>query len=591
MLLPILLAAQLKEFEIREIPAPPGIALTIEHPDCAQLIIHSTIVGLSFESNMAGIREQRHIAKEDKYLVFILPQRQIISVKASGFIEAQLGAAFTLGAKERKYFSIADKVINSGSDKGSFVLSSVPSGAQIIIDGFPGFREKTPYRFDDYMAMTYAVTLKLHGYEDYRYSMQISSNRQGSATLELKSAFAELVVISSPPAELYLNGTSKGSTPQNFQGANGGLAPGEYRILLKKDRYQTIEETLVLQAGDSIQKRYALYPLFTEAFIRSEPPGSSVYMNNNLLGVTPLDLTGAEKGLDAGTHTIRIVPRQEYLNIIESQVELNAGEVFSRTFSHEDQRRWLGIRVSETPFEAYLDGIRVPELELGDEIELESDTYALRVIYTGKDRDKYPVYEQSVRLLHGERRMLDVQFNAFRASLKLLSDYSDVKLLIKNKHTGHRVFKGNTDVAIELFPGRYEVLASKRHFNNLVQEIEVNSEPEQLFEFNPVFKSNKTKAYRNEMLLSIGTVASLGALTYYSWQKSEAYYRDYLATSSSAQAETLRKQTKDWDIKTQILIGAETAATLWLSNAIIKYIQIKGMDAEVKRIQRFDSRL
>ncbi len=587
----ILLSAQLKEFEIREIPAPAGIALVMDHPDCAQLVIHSQIVGLRFDSNMAGIREQRHLPREDKYLIFITPVRQIVTVKASGFIENQLGSTFELNAKERKYYVINEQKQVSGSGKGSFTLDSVPGGALIQIEGIPGFREHTPYRFRDYLAMNYEITLSLDGYDDIHYRMQILPDQEDSKTLNLHANFAELVITSTPNARLTLNGSDKGNTPQSFEGGQNGLKAGEYTITLKRDRYNDIEETVNLKIGDKIIKRYQLEPLFTEVIINSNPQNSSVYLDEKLLGRTPLELMGEDKALNSGEYTLRIVPSNSAFTAIEQRITLKSGDLFSQTFNHSDLSRWLSLVTKEKPIEAYINGERNRDLESGQEILLTDERTALRVIFAGKDKDKYPPYIKELRLLEGEHHQEEVTFNAFKARLDLRSDFHDVKLQIREKESSKRVFKGVSDESIELFPGSYTVSAKKRHFYNLNTEIEVNNEPTQLFEFNPQFKSNKPKTALVELITSGGTFAALGGAALYSWQQSEKNYTDYQEATSVSEVQRLKDSTKKWDKATQYLSAAEIAATAWLSRAVINFIKIKNLEKEVKRIQRFDSRL
>lgn len=590
-LLTISLSAQLKEFEIREIPAPAGISLIMDHPDCAQLVIHSQIVGLRFDSNMAGIREQRHLPREDKYLIFITPVRQIITVKASGFIENQLGSTFELNAKERKYYVINEQKQVSGSGKGSFTLDSVPGGALIQIDGIPGFRERTPYRFRDYLAMNYSLILSLEGYDDIHYQLQILPDQEGSEILNFSANFAELVITSNPKARIYINDVDKGETPQSFEGAQNGLKAGEYTIVLERDRYQRIEEKINLNAGDKEIKRYQPEPLFTEAIINSNPSGSSVYLDGKLLGRTPLELMGEDNALDSGSHNLRIEPQNRHFTTLERRIELKPGDIYSETFDHHDQRRWLSISSKENPIEAYINGERNRELERGQEILLTDERATLRVTFEGKDKDKYPPYTKELRILEGEHHQEEVIFNAFKARLDLRSDFHDVKLQIREKESGKRVFKGMSDESIDLFPGSYTVSASKRHFHNLNTEIEVNNEPTQLFEFNPQFKSSKPKTALTELIASGGTFAAIGGAALYSWQQSEKNYTDYQEATSVSDVERLRKSTQKWDNITQYVLAAEIAATTWLTRAVINFVKIKNTEKEVKRIQRFDSRL
>lgn len=584
------LFAQLKEFEIREAPAPAGIALTMDHPDCAQLVINSQIMGLRFESNMAGIREQRHLPREDKYLIFITPIRQIITVKAAGFIENQLGAAFELKAKERKYFVINEQKQASSSTKGSFTLNSVPSGALIQIDGFPGFRERTPYRFKDYRAMNYELSLSLEGYDDYRYQMQILPDQEASDTITLKPNFAELVITSAPNATLYLNGVRKGNTPQSFEGVKNGLKPGEYTITLEQNRYKRIEERIYLSAGDREIKRYSPEAQFTEMIVKSNPSGSTVYLDSKNLGRTPLELLGENNAVDSGTYNLRIVPSNSNYSTLERSVRLEPGGLFSETYDHKDQSRWLSIKVNETPFEAFLNGIRNTSLERGQEVMLAGESATLKVVFKGKDSDKYPPYIKELRLLEGERHQEAVAFNPFKARVDLRSDFDDVKLKIRDKEKGKTVFEGKSESSVSLFPGSYAVSAKRKYFYDLETDIKVNHEPSQLFEFNPRFKSHKPKTALVNLIVSSGAFIALGGGAYYSWQKSEEYHTDYRAATQLSEVNRLKDAANKWDKNTQYLTAGEIAATAWLTRTVINYARIKKMEKEVKRIQRFDLR-
>lgn len=590
MLLPILLFAQLKEFEIRELASPAGIALVMDHPDCAQIIVHSQIKDLRFESNMAGIKEQRYNAREDKYLLFITTQRQIITVKASGYIENQLSSAFSLAAKERKYFTISEKQGSSSvSNKGSFLLDTIPSGAEISIDGLPGFRERTPYRFTDYMAMTYNLNLKLKGYDDMSYQMQIKANQQESVTLALKANFAELVIVSTPVATLYLNDVAKGNTPINFQGATSGLSPGEYKISLRQNKYFNEEETIVLKAGESIQKSYSLRPNFTEMIITSSPSGSMVYLGNRALGSTPLNLMGPENGVSPGKHRIRVVPNDANYNTYDIEFELKPGKLHSQKCEHVDMRRWLKLNINQKPSRVFLDGKRNLDLEQGRDVQIVSASSSLRVIYTGADKEHYPPYEEQIKLFPGEKLIREIKFSSFKAKVNLVSDFENISLRLTDANN-KTLYKGKADASLQLFPGKYTVKAQRKYFQPLDMQLSVNSEAEQFFELNPRFKSGKPASKRNEMLLSSALFAAFGSVAVVSKLKADDYYEDYKSAGVSSVAADLRDKTKTWDTYTQVSAGAGIACSMWMISSIRNYIYARSTAKEVKRIRRFDTK-
>ncbi len=583
------LSAQLKEFEIKEMPAPAGIAITMDHPDCAQLVIHSELNGLRFESNMAGIREQRHSEREDKYLVFITNTRQIITVKAKGFIEQQLSAPLELKAKERKYYAINEKKLSDEEGKGHFILDSVPSGAQIKIDGFPSFNERTPYRFRDYLAMSYSLSLSLEGYDDYKFIMKIVADQEGRETVQLRANFAELTIDSTPEAKLYLDGEYKGVTPQSLEGIKRGLKPGNYKLKLTKERHDPHEEIIVLKADEKQVRRYILNPKYTEIDIKSEPSQSAVYLNDKYLGRTPLQFMGIEKALDSGEHTIKLIPSSSVYNTIEKPIEFFGGALFLETFIHEDQRCWLKLNVKEKPYAVYINEKRMLDLESGREVLLDSGDFKLTVEYTGKGSDKYPPYHKDLSIAPGEHRVEEVIFNPYKALVSLNSDYRGVRLKIIDKDSDRLAYKGLSGNTINLFPGSYTVKSDKFGFHNKETDIVVRELPGQSFEFNPIFNYNKPKFVMAEMLGSIGTFAALGGAALYSKQKSDDFYEEYLQAIGTSEVEKLRKSTKKWDNYTAVFTGAEILATAWLTRSVVNFIRIKVTEKEVKRLQRFDS--
>lgn len=582
---PLWSQTRLKYFELKEVSAPFG-SLQIENPDCAVLVVRSAISGVRFESNMSRIKSQVHIPLESRYVIYLYPDKQMVAIKASGFVETSISIPGTIKARDQIYYELNEA--QSTMDKGSFLLDSKPSGAEIVLDGFPDFRARTPYRFNDYIAMSYNVTLRLTGYDDYSYQMKIIPEVLGNATLELKANFAEMVLSTTPEGvEVFLNGISKGNTPLSLQGANAGITPGNYRLSLRKARYSSIEEDIVLARGSKFQKRYTLEPLYCEGMITSEPPNSAVYLNEILIGRTPLNLIGADKGIDAGKYKLKLIPAENYYDTQESQVELTATEVFSRHIVHQDSRRWLSIRVSENPFEAYLDGQRNTVLERGGEVEIYAEYTDLKVIFTGKDSDRYPPHEQQLRLLSGERRQIMVNFDAFRAKLNLYSEYDDVNIKLRDANSGKLLFKGKTDASLELFPGKYLVSASKGYFDKLDTEMEVSRDSQQRFRISPAFQSRAPKARRNEMLISVLTLLVSSGATAYSVIKADDYYTQYQNSDSAANAADLQQKTEDWDKYTQISIGVNLGAALWTSSAIWRYVKVKKLAERVKQVQKY----
>ena len=332
----LLAQTRLKYFEILERNTPLN-ELHVAHQDCAVIVVHSAIQGLYFESNMSQIKTQEHSPRESRYRIYIYPHKQIITVKAVGFREAAL-PIFSNPVQRGIYtFEINEAVPVSG--KGNYTLTSDPMGAEIAIDGIPDVKVYTPHTFEGYIANNYSVTLKLKGYEDYKHSMQIVSGETGSHTARLIATYGELIVSTEPQnCELYINDVFVANTPIGLVGPSNGLRPGSYKLSLKKERHLQQDAIISIEAGQRNSQSIILNPLYVDATITSEPTGSSVWIDNKLIGVTPLVLAGETDGLDAGEFMIRVVPSQGSHATIDDKITLRIAQKFTKHYIHEENK-------------------------------------------------------------------------------------------------------------------------------------------------------------------------------------------------------------------------------------------------------------
>ncbi|MBN1302665.1 MAG: hypothetical protein JW995_15710 [Melioribacteraceae bacterium] len=179
----ILTQAQLKEFEVRQEEPPVSIPIFPSNPDDAAVIIYSSIPDLYFESNTGGIVDIKGDAREGKYILIVRPERQIITVKLRGFKEEQI-RLMSLEAKSVKYYSVEEKKILMTTEKGKFILNTIPQGAEFVVDGLP-IKATTPYESDEFRAETYKITIKKNGYEAQEIFLEIEPGKIISKTVEL----------------------------------------------------------------------------------------------------------------------------------------------------------------------------------------------------------------------------------------------------------------------------------------------------------------------------------------------------------------------------------------------------------------------
>lgn len=101
------------------------------------------------------------------------------------------------------------------------------------------------------------------------------------------------LVISSIPdgAEVLLNGTQYGFTPYE-----GLLLEGDYELVLKKDMYHDKVEQIKVEPDTTMSYTFRLKPRFGKLSLTSEPPGAEIFLDDNLVGKTPVSIDKVPSG-------------------------------------------------------------------------------------------------------------------------------------------------------------------------------------------------------------------------------------------------------------------------------------------------------
>ena len=175
--------AQLKEFEIRQETPPEAIPVFPNNPDDAALIVYSSLTSLNFESNTGGITDIKGSTLDGKYVILLKPERQILIVKSPGFREGQI-KLMSLETKSVLYYSIEQRQKLLTSEKGKFILNTIPQRAEFEVDGLP-IKSATPYESEEFRAGTYKIKIKKTGYEPVEVLLTIEAGRVISKTVEL----------------------------------------------------------------------------------------------------------------------------------------------------------------------------------------------------------------------------------------------------------------------------------------------------------------------------------------------------------------------------------------------------------------------
>lgn len=181
-----------------------------------------------------------------------------------------------------------------------------------------------------------------------------------------------LKVSSEPPgAEVYVNGSYKGTTPLVLD-----LYPDEYTVEIKKEGYNPYSEKVTVKPGQMTSITATLTLLNGVLTVSSSPLGADVYLNGTLIGTTPIE----EYPLVPGTYELEIVKENYESQTIAVTVE--PGESKNITVTLSPVKAILEV-LSEPPgANVYLNGTLIGTTPIKD-YSILPGTYELKILKDG----------------------------------------------------------------------------------------------------------------------------------------------------------------------------------------------------------------
>ena len=287
-------------------------------------------------------------------------------------------------AETEVYEDIFQEVtVNLRVGSGNIALRSTPPIAKIIIDN-KDFEKSTPYEISGISAKLHAITLKLYGYCDTTFYVQVYPEKTTKSSVSLvKSGFLSISV---NPILSQIN--LDNHLPLEPPLINYPVNPGRHVIEIRSPGYLDEADTIYINPGQSLKKYYTLEQP-CGLIIDTYPSAATVKANGRVLGITPL----TSQNLKPGKYTIELGHNLCHPKIVSNTIQ--SGEIknlgilpLSRKtgkLSIDSDPKGAEVKINNriigtTP-------ITVPSLEYGEiELEIIKDTYTPHknsFVYTG----------------------------------------------------------------------------------------------------------------------------------------------------------------------------------------------------------------
>lgn len=250
--------------------------------------------------------------------------------------------------------------------------------AQVFLNG--QYKGNTPLTIKLQVGR-YSLKLVAQGYQTLETSIEVKQTGSNTFNFNLvpiasqpqvqpqpqQTGYGTLIVTADYPSYVYINNVRYGETP-----FNKSVAAGTYTLVVepkdKKYPAQTRTITVIANQTTSVTIQFIVvqkYSITIETNISCE-----VYLNGQIVGNTPLNLS-----LDAGTYTLRLVPRVAGYQEMTTSINVNSNNRFY--FTLQQLAYNIGINTN-VQCDVYINGNLIGVSPINT--TLPAGTYTLRLV-------------------------------------------------------------------------------------------------------------------------------------------------------------------------------------------------------------------
>lgn len=183
------------------------------------------------------------------------------------------------------------------------------SGVEILMDGKK--LGEAPDIFGEILIGSHKLEMKKEGYKSYSQELVVEEGKLHKLEQQLeKELYGELMVTTTEGATLMVD--YKQQPGNRF---SGKMKAGDYDIVIKYKSYTPIKETVTVKPG--VDNKYD-FPLEGKVVVYSKPEKVEVYVDNDLKGVTPVELSLL------GVHEVELKKEDYYSNAASLDVSPRA---------------------------------------------------------------------------------------------------------------------------------------------------------------------------------------------------------------------------------------------------------------------------
>ena len=342
---------------------------------------------------------------------------------------------------------------------GTVCIKSDPSNAKVLIEG--NEVGTTPVTLAELMPGTFNVEVMMEGYESWKESVNIISDKKISLTVALQMKPGSVSIESEPvEAMVIINDQEVGTTPITI----ADLKTGAYNLEVVMDGYEKWIEKIEIKSNEENSITATLRKITGSINIKSKPTKAIIYLDGKELGTTP-DNIGS---IDVGSHEVEI--SIEGYKSWKKSININKGKNKDINAVLQIINGAVSIMSEPKGAKTMLDGKEVGNTPVII-TDLKPGAYNVKVIMDG-----YNNWTESIDVIPGNEISLSATLKMKPGAVSIESEPTEATVLLDDKEAG------TTPITItDLMPGIHNLEVKMKGYEKWSEEVHIIPDEENAF--------------------------------------------------------------------------------------------------------------
>jgi|GEM_PF-3673856 len=414
------------------------------------LIVKTELKGLGIQNIGRPTKHApEYNAQKNEYKFYMNDNQRVVEITHSKYqpLEVRLLADFGINVKAQRVYELT--LANQPEKEFvNVVIISDPSDATKIIDG----KDMGTGQSFELAIGKHTLKLQKDGYKNQTKDIEVTRRKTLFNNLTLPEQEPVMLTIKSEPtgADIYINNVLEGATnKQLFK------FPDTYNLRLVKDKYDTVEETIMVTEDGSNNFNYTLRKNTSTLKIQTTPADCDIYLNNE-------KMSGNSKEVSAGEHKIKII--KSGYDDIEATVIVEKGIDKTEIFNLQKNTSILTINTTPANCDIYLNNEKLD----GNSKEVSAGKYKVEV-----KKEGYYDNRLTVDVQKGQNKTVNISLKQKTGKLQFVVEPMEAQITLKQGNKTVETWTGSKYFS-SLPVGSYTLTAGCDGYKSQNKQVVVN---------------------------------------------------------------------------------------------------------------------